>query len=602
MVRPGLRWTVARAMALLLMSSVSTMGHAQESATIIFRNGTVFTADAKDSVQQAVVVRNGRILYVGTNVEADRFAGADVRVIDLNGRMLMPGLVDGHLHPIGGGAMLRSCNLEYQPLTEAEFLGRIQTCLDQDQNAGPDGFLRVVGWYRQYMLPQGTDATRDTLDKLRTRRPIIVVNRDGHSQLVNSRALGMAGIDDRTPNPPGGSITRDSKGRATGILEDGAAALVARLLPPPSADESQRNAEAAMQALSAAGVTSMLDAMASEDSLKTYNALQKSGKLTVRTHVAVMTDAAEVKEAGPLVAEIVRLRDRYDQREVGLVPGVRVHTAKLVMDGVIQAPAQTAGLVAPYWVPMHTNGREVWQPGTRRGPIYIRQDILDQTVAGLAGNGIDPHIHAIGDNAVKLSLDAIAKARAGTSREFRPAIAHAELVEPVDYARFRQLDVAAVMSYQWSIPGPNSVIGAKNPLGPARFERMEPFDKLYGNGARVVYGSDWPVDRLNYWLALKGGITRAGDQDIPQQFKGRLNDAPGLSRRAALRSITIEGAWALHQEKETGSIEVGKLADLIVLDRNFLTVPEATLAENKVLLTMVGGKIVHDDGSVTGAR
>jgi hypothetical protein len=125
---------------------------------------------------------------------------------------------------------------------------------------------------------------------------------------------------------------------------------------------------------------------------------------------------------------------------------------------------------------------------------------------------------------------------------------------------------------------------------------MEPFDKLDRAGVRVVYGSDWPVDRLNYWLALKGGITRTGDGAYGDEFAGRLNKAPGLTRARALRSITLNSAWALHQEKETGSIETGKLADLIVLDRNFMTVPEDTLANNKVLLTMVGGKIVHDDG------
>ena len=154
------------------------------------------------------------------------------------------------------------------------------------------------------------------------------------------------------------------------------------------------------------------------------------------------------------------------------------------------------------------------------------------------------------------------------------------------------------MSYQWTIPAPNSVTGAKDYLGPERFERMEPFDKLHAAGAVVAYGSDWPVDRLNYWLALKAGITRAGDDTFSAVYPGRLNNAPGLDRTTALRSITINGAWALGAEKEIGSVEVGKFADLIVIDRDFTTVPDDTLADNSVLLTMVGGKVVYSTGAI----
>jgi predicted amidohydrolase YtcJ len=293
-----------------------------------------------------------------------------------------------------------------------------------------------------------------------------------------------------------------------------------------------------------------------------------------------------------------------------VLPTIRIDHAKLVMDGVIQAPAQTAGLVEPYWVAQdHDHGAQDhgahdanavrWGPGTQRGPVYMEVAQLRDIVTGLNRAGLDPHIHAIGDRAVKLTLDALEQVRAaGAPASFRPAIAHAELVEPVDLPRFKAIGALPVMSYQWSIPGPNSVTGAKNQLGPERFERMEPFDKLHAGGVRVVYGSDWPVDRMNYWLALKGGITRAGGRDIPAEFAGRLNHAPGLSRVQALRSITINGAYALHAEDRTGSLEPGKLAELIVLERNFLQVPEATLGENRVLMTMVGGSIIHDSGKV----
>lgn len=590
---------LAAAISVAALWGVATAGHAAPAADYVLRNGAVYTADKDDSVREAVAVRGGRIVYVGANAGADAFVGATTRVLDLKGRMVMPGLVDGHAHPMTGGALLRSCNLEYRPLTEAEFLSRIQACLDASPNAGPDEFLQVDGWYRQYMRPTGTDPTRDTLDKLKTRRPIVVANRDRHSHLANSRALELAGVTEATADPVGGRIARDGKGRPTGILEDAAADLVRRRMPPRTPDDAKKDAEAAFEALTAAGVTSVLDAAGSEASLETYDQLLTAGKLTVRTHVALLINASASKDANRVVADLTRVRDRYDQPRVQARPGLRVHTAKLFMDGVIQAPAQTAGLVEPYWVDVGSDGHEHWQPGTHRGAIYIDQGRLEQIVLGLAKAGMEPHIHAIGDRAVKLSLDALEKLRQAVPDDrLRPAIAHAELVEPVDYARFRRLGVTPVMSYQWSIPGPNSVTGAKAYLGPNRFERMEPFDKLDAAGVHVAYGSDWPVDRMNYWLALKAAVTRAGDRDSVGEFGGRLNNAPGLSRTAALRSITINSAWALHQEKDTGSLEVGKLADMIVLDRNFLTAPEADLADNKVLLTMVGGRVVHDDGGL----
>lgn len=378
-------------------------------------------------------------------------------------------------------------------------------------------------------------------------------------------------------------------------MEDAASDLIVPASEKRGGDEAVVNLEAALDMMGRAGVTSFLDAAASASDIAAYEAVRSEGKLTARAHVAVFTDASGDRTPAELVAGVVALRDRYDHPRIAPAPDLRVHTAKLFMDGVIQAPAQTAGLVDPYWVP---DAHGQWGPGTHRGPVYIEPRKLTEIVVGLVKAGIDPHIHAIGDRAVKVALDALTAGREAVmaGQDIRPAIAHAELVDPVDYVRFANLKIAPVMSYQWSIPGPNSVTGAKAYLGPDRFERMEPFDKLAAAGVPVVYGSDWPVDRMNYWLALKGGITRAGSKAIPAEFAGRLNHAPGLSRIAALRSITINGAASLHQDKDTGSIEVGKLADIIVLQNNFLKIPEEDLDQNKVLLTLVGGKIVHDEG------
>lgn len=588
----------------LCLAVAPGVANAAAPADTIFVNGTIYTADAKDSLQQALAIRDGRIVKVGSNRAIRALAGKGTRVIDLGGRMAMPGLVDGHIHPFNGGRMLRSCNLEYRPLTQAEFLSRIQACLDAEPNAPDTAILNVVGWYRQYMQPAGTEADRHTLDKLRTRRPISVTNRDLHSVLLNSRALETVGIDDSTKNPEGGAIIRDAQGKATGILEDGAVGFLYKVMPAPVAGENRSDLEAALKAMAQAGVTTFLDALATPDKLPAYSEVLDSGQLTARVHVAYFLDTRSQSDGAKLVREAVSAKQAFDRPAQGTAPTIRIDHAKLVMDGVIQAPAQTAALVEPYWVPEaglghdHDDGHATkWGPGTNRGPIYMETAQLRNIVADLAKAGIDPHVHAIGDRAVKRTLDALIEVRsAGVPASFRPAIAHAELVEPADVPRFKTAGVVPVMSYQWSIPGPNSVTGAKNQLGPERFERMEPFDKLARAGVRMIYGSDWPVDRMNYWLALKGGITRAGGRDIPTEFAGRLNHAPGLTRLQALRSITINGAWALHAEHEVGSLEPGKFADVIVLERNVLTVPEATLAENRTVLTMVGGRVVYDAG------
>ncbi len=560
------RRTLALSAMLLLSAASAALAQSSTPADTVFRNGYVYTVDGKDSVQQALAVRDGKIVFVGSNAAVAKLVGPKTRNVDLKGRMLMPGLVDGHSHPLAGGSSQRACNLDYLPLTEAEFLGRIQTCLD-NAKAGDDDILVVGGWYRQFMRPKGVNPTAATLDNLRTKRPVIVRNRDGHSILLNSRALALAGIDDKTPNPPGGKIVRDGGGRATGILEDGAGDLIGRKLPAPTEQDALEDGRAAFKYLASHGVTSLLDAAASESSLEIYKKLAAEGAMTARVHAAIFLGTTRVEAPAETVAWLKDLRARYDDPSAGPTPTLRVDNAKMFLDGVIQAPAQTARLTQPYWTNHGDEAHPVWAPGEHFGELYTSPEQLKPMLLALGEAGLNPHIHAIGDGAVRVALDG--------------------------YEALRK-----VMSYQWTIPAPNSVTGAKTYLGPERFERMEPFDKLQAAGATLAYGSDWPVDRLNYWLALQASMTRAGDGTYGDEFAGRLNNAPGLTRAQALRSITYNSSWQVHQDKTTGSLEVGKLADLIVLDRNVMTVPVSEISKTKVLMTMVGGKVVYDAGVV----
>jgi len=575
-------------LAFALALTLGAPAFAEAPADTVFRHGAVHTVDSLHPAAQAVAVRGGKIVYVGSDDGAAALIGGKTRIVDLDGRTLMPGLVDGHMHPLAGGAQLRTCNLDYAPLTEEQFRQRIQACLDAEPGAGPDQWLLVSNWYRQFMRPPGTDATKTTLDALKTGRPILVVSSDYHSALVNSRGLELAGVTDATPDPAGGKITRDGKGEATGILEDDARSLAFSKLPPTLPADNDANAAAALDALRRQGVTSFLDAAASPESLDAFTRLQKAGRLTARAHFAPVIDPASPDPA-KVIPWLAGLKKRYDQGSLHPAPGITLRNAKMFMDGVVEAPAETAGMLTPYFV--QKDG--VWQPGEARGEIYFPAAVLKPLVVALGRAGFDPHLHADGDRAVRESLDAVEAMRADPNgRSVRPAIAHDEVTDPADYPRFRALGALPVMSYQWGKLGPDSLDGAKDVLGPDRFSRMEPEGSLYAAGARIAFGSDWPVDRLDEWFDLKVAMTRTGDGTLGPAYDGVFNAEKGLPLDEVIRSATLDSAYELHQDKVTGSIEVGKFADLIVLDRDLRAISPDELARIKVLLTMVGGREV----------
>jgi predicted amidohydrolase YtcJ len=267
------------------------------------------------------------------------------------------------------------------------------------------------------------------------------------------------------------------------------------------------------------------------------------------------------------------------------------------MDGVITAPSFTGTMLAPYWVNKGDAQHPHFAPGDSKGPpSYFPPAALKAIFLGLAKNGIDPHIHVDGDGAVRETLDAVQYLRAQPEgKNARPGLAHDEIVDPADFPRFGQLDASAVLSFQWGKPAPDTVAGARDFLGPERYPLLEPQSLLLNAGARIVFGSDWPVDALDEWFALKVAVTRTNAPSAGPEFAGTLGPYPGMPRAAVLRAATINAAYTLRQEADTGSLEVGKLADLIVLDRNFMTIPAEDIANIKVLQTVVGGRVVYQD-------
>jgi predicted amidohydrolase YtcJ len=561
----------------------------------VYRNGVIFTADAGNGIAEALAIRDGRIVYIGSNQGLVPFVGPATVAVDLRGRFLMPGLVDGHMHPLEAGAQLLKCSLSYESLTIPELQQRIQSCLDHDTSKDPDAWLEVVSWFQESMRPAGVKTSRATLDVLKTARPIIVRSSFGHTVLANTRALALAKITVSTPDPIGGKIWHDANGAPSGLLEDAAYEVFSKLLPKPTPQQDVAAATAALKAMSRQGVTTFLDADAAAQGMAAFAAVRRSGGLTARAHFAPQIAPAEAGDPLGAVARVVAFAKRYDEGATASTPGITVRNAKLFLDGVIAGPAFTGAMIEPYLTNSGTAANPRWLPGPSRGPaVYFPAQPLATILIALGRAGIDPHLHADGDGAVHAGLDGIeALRKALPAADIRPAIAHDEIVEPADFPRYQLLNTIPVLSFQWEKPA-GDTMGLKDYFGPARMKILEPAGLLAAAGARIAFGSDWPVDRLDEWFALKVGVTRTNSPDAPPEYRGQLGDDPGLSRQAVLRAITIDAAYELHQDEAIGSLEVGKFADLIVLDRNPLQIPAEDIANTQVLETVVGGDVVYD--------
>ena len=280
-----IRFAASLLLAIWLFPALSFA--ADRPADRVFRNGTVFTADAHRSIAEAVAIRDGRFVYVGTNEGVANFIGPSTKITDLNGRFLMPGIVDGHMHPLEAGQKMRKCSLNYESgLTVVRMQREIQACLDKTKSQEPDGWLEVVFWFQEAMHPAGLKTNHTVLDALKTSRPIIVYSSFGHTALANSRALALAKITKATPEPQGGKIWRDADGNPTGLLEDSAYAVFSDVVPKPTAEENVAAARAAQEAMIRQGVTSFLDADAAAEDAASFTALKTAGELAVRAHFA----------------------------------------------------------------------------------------------------------------------------------------------------------------------------------------------------------------------------------------------------------------------------------------------------------------------------
>jgi len=558
-----------------------------DDADVILAGGHVYTVDPSRPWARAVAVRHGRILAVGDDADVRPHAGPRTEVVDLDGRLLLPGFQDAHVHPPQGGVEMLRCDLTGER-TRAGF----REVIARYGAANPELDWVLGGGWSMEAFPGGCPTAAD-LDDLSGGRPVYLPNRDHHSAWVSSRALELAGVDRDTPDPVDGRIERDESGNPTGALHEGAMQLVGRIVPPTTAEEVRRGLLQAQAYLHSLGVTAWQDAIVGsfsgfEDSFDAYLDLVDHDLLTARVEGAMWWDRHE--GAGQLDKLIER---RARARAAGTGTRFRANTVKIMQDGVCET--FTAAMLRPY---LDHAGHETGNCGLS----FVEPDALRDFVTRLHRAEFQVHVHAIGDRAVRETLDAIEAATSDGNRgDQRHHLAHLQVVHPEDLPRFRQLGVVANFQPLWAHADRQMTELTIPFLGPERTAWQYPIASLARSGAAVAFGSDWPVSSPNPLAELHVAVHRT---PVPESGSGAVADpflpAERVDLATGIRALTLGSAYVNHLENATGSVSPGKRADLVVLDRNVFAVDLADggVAEANVLLTLVDGTIVYAAASL----
>ena len=554
----ALRFAIILASLLFACSSGS-----ERKADLVFKNGAVYTVDAERSWAEAVAIADGKIIYVGANAEVEQHVGNNTAVIDLQGKMLLPGFHDSHVHPVSGGIELGQCDLNGLT-TQGEIFEKIRRYAADN----PDKpWITGGGWD----LPIFPDAnpSKAQLDALVPDRPAFLSAADGHSGWANSRALAIAELTAATPDPEEGRIERDPQtGEPTGTLRESAMDLVSQHIPELTEADYVAGLRRGLAMANRFGITSLQEASASERILKAYAELDRRGELTARVITAQYVDP---KQGVAQVAILAAKRTKYQGQRL------RATAAKIFADGVIES--HTAALLESY----------LDRPDYRGLP-NLQPEQFNRIATALDSAGFQIHIHAIGDRGIRMALDALAAAQQHNGqRDARHHIAHIQLFNPADIPRFKELGVIANFQALWAYPDLYITELTEPKLGPERSRWLYPIASLVKRGATVVGGSDWSVSSMNPLDAIQVAVTRRalGDTTTPVWIPEELVDLETM-----LAAYTINGAFVNQQETTTGSIEVGKAADLIVLDQNLFEIPASGIYKARVLLTLLDGKEV----------
>jgi predicted amidohydrolase YtcJ len=528
--------------------------------------GNVVTVDAARSWARAVAVAGDRIVAVGTEAEVRERVGAATEV--LSGAAIVPGFQDAHVHPLYGGRNLLNVNLD-----DLNSLADYRARIDSFARAHPDlPWIVGGGWYGPVFV--ATDGPRkEDLDAIVADRPVFLMNTDTHAAWVNSRTLELAGIDTSTPDPWDGYYVRDPDGSPTGCLQEGAAyTLLQRLVPRPDTASWRAALAMAQRELHALGITGWQDAWVEADMLEAYGGHAAAGELSMRVVASLWWDRHRGLEQ---IDDLVALRERASG-----VPNLHPTTVKIMLDG---CPESCTGSMLEPYEPPHDQLHD-------RGIQFVDPETLDQALIRLDALGFQVHQHALGDRAFRTALDAIEAARtANGPSDNRHHVAHLQLPDRDDLPRLRVLGVTANIQPFWAAPDP-AIEELTKPRVGARAAGLYPFGSVHRCGASLCIGSDWPVSTPDPWQQLDVAVNR---QVIGNRGLGTLGAGERLDLMTSIAAFARGSAWVNHDD-EAGSIEVGKRADLVVLDRDPFDREAGEIHETRPLITIAAGRVVHE--------
>ncbi len=525
-------------------------------ADLIFINGKIWTVDKSKPVAQAIAVLGDKIIAVGSNSEIKRYAGKNTEVVDLKGNLMLPGFIDDHTHFVSGGFQLMSVNLR-DAKTPEEFARRIKEYAEKNPNRW------ITGGDWDHELWGGELPRKEWIDRYTQNVPVFVTRYDGHMGLANSLALKLAGITRETPDPPGGLIVRDENGEPTGILKDEAMSLVYKVIPEPTLEERINAIKLALEEAKKLGLTGIHDIGTTED-LRAYQELYKRGELTLRVYLRL--PISQWEDLAKLGIEVPFGNDF-----------IRIGSLKAFADGSL------GSMTALFFEPYDEN------PNTRGLATDIVIDgRLEKWAIEADKAKLQLSIHAIGDSANSLVLtlfEKIIEKNPSWDRRFR--IEHAQHIHPKDFVRFKNLNVIASMQPYHAIDDGR---WAEKRIGKERCKTSYAFRTFLDAGVKLCFGSDWNVAPLSPILGIYAAVTR---QTLDGKHPGGWFPEQKISVEEAVECYTINNAYAEFAENEKGSITPGKFADLVVLSEDIFNIPGERIKDVKVLMTVVGGKIVY---------
>ncbi len=536
-------------------------------ADLILQNGVVHTVSASRQVASAVAVAGGRIVAVGGAADMAAHRGPATREIDLQGGMLLPGFHDAHCHAAMAGHELTHCTLH-------EIAGREPTirAIGQYADRHPDRGWVLGGGWNMGDFPGGLP-TREELDAVVADRPAALTNRDYHGMWVNTRALEAAGITDSTPDPDGGRIERDAAGRATGMLQEQAMQLVFAMAPEPTDTERVTGVRQAQAHYHRLGITSWADALVDQPTQAAYTTLAASGELTMRVRAMLGWEPT---------GDIGQLDELRERRAGGTIGRLTCDEVKFFHDGVFEN--HTAAMIEPY---LDASG----SPTDVYGLDQYDLDDLARYVVACDAAGFQVHIHALGNRAVRECLDIFEHAiEMNGRRDARHHLAHLQFVDPADLARLHALDVTANVTPLWAQREDAVELLTLPFVSDAVARTIYPLASLHAAGSRIAFGSDWPVSTPNPLEQLATAVSRIDPHGTATE---PLYAGECLDLDTAIAAHTINGAYVAFAEAQTGSIEVGKLADLVLLDRDLFAGGHDEIRSARTLLTLSAGDVVH---------